>query len=221
MSLRPRRHIEPEWLDRIPPPDGAAESLQDLVRINRFSGGHRILRGLLRRSVPSGGSFSFLDVGCGSGDMGREVLRTWPLSRVTSLDYRLSHLKPAAGEKVAADAFHLPFAPRSFDFVFCSLFLHHFSDAGVVELLAAFRRVARRGVLVIDLERHPVAWYALPLTRWLFGWHPITLHDGPVSVQASFNAGELRRLAGRAGLPEPLVRTHRPWFRLSLVSKMY
>ena len=119
---------------------------------------------------------------------------------------------------MVADAFHLPFAPASFDLIHCSLFLHHFQDDAVIELLRCFGRVARRQVIVCDLERHPLAYYFLPATKWLFHWHPITLHDGPVSVKAAFKASELREFASAAGLSNIHVSAHRPAFRLCLIA---
>ena len=83
-----------------------------------------------------------------------------------------------------------------------SLFLHHFSDDQVVELLAEFRAVARRAVLAIDLERGPLAYYFMPATRWLFGWHDISMHDGPASVQAAFKRDELASLARKGRIDE-------------------
>jgi hypothetical protein len=100
----------------------------------------------------------------------------------------------------------------------CSFFLHHFPDAQVVELLRVLWQTARRALIVLDLERHPLPYYFLPATKWVFGWGPLVLHDGPISVEAAFRAGELRHLAEQAGVPNPLVRQHRPAFRLSLIA---
>ncbi len=167
-----------------------------MVRVNKYWGGHSTLRKLVDGAIPPGETFTLLDVGAASGDMGR-CLRAWRLQvQVTCLDYIESHLKACAGARVASDAFALPFAPRSFDYVFCSLFLHHFTDEQVVELLAGFGRVTRKQVLAIDLGRHPVPYYFLSQTRWLFGWHPVTVYDGAISVEAAFRREELPSLGG-------------------------
>jgi SAM-dependent methyltransferase len=161
-----------------------------------------------------------LDVGAASGDMGAALRRRYPGATMTSLDRRCVHLEKAAHPKLVGDAFQLPFAERSFDFVFSSLFLHHFSDEQVVELFRNFRAVARRAVLAIDLERGPLAYYFIPATKWLFGWHDISLYDGPVSVRAAFKKDELLSLAHCSGLAEARVNVHRPWARLSLVAPL-
>ncbi len=211
------RFIVPEMLDHAPP-DVTRASLRDLARINRYLGGYYVLGRLFSGVAKSGDSFSVLDIGAASGDMGAAIRRRYPRAIVTSLDYKGDHLAQAADPKVVADAFRLPFRPASFDFVFSSLFLHHFSNDQVVELFRSFRCLARRAVLAIDLERGPLAYHFLPSTRWAFGWHDITINDGQISVAAALKKDELLALAVRAGLDGARVRVHRPWSRLSMVA---
>lgn len=214
-----QRFIAPEMLDHVPPEEARA-NLADLVRINRYFGAYGILREMMRGLVAPEESFSMLDVGAASGDMGAALRRNYPQAVVTSLDHRDVHLDEAAQPKLVGDAFQLPFGPSSFDFVFSSLFLHHFSNEQVVDLLRNFKCVARRAVLAIDLDRGPVAYYFLPWTRWLFRWRRITLNDGPISVEAAFKKDELLVLARRAGLEQARVAVHRPWARLSLIAPL-
>ena len=88
----------------------------------------------------------------------------------------------------------------------------------IAVLLAGFGRVARKQVLVIDLWRHPVPYYFISRTRWLFGWHPVTVYDGAISVEAAFRPLELEELARQAGLRNPRVRRFRPAFRIALAA---
>lgn len=219
MRFRRSRWIQPELLDDQPP-ERAAPSLRDIVRINRYLGGHAVLRKAVSRAVGDKPAFRFLDVGAGSGDAAGIVRSSWPNAATVSLDYRHHHVRSAPAGRIVGDAFHLPVRPASFDVVYSGLFLHHFSDSDVVKLLAGMREASRGWVIVNDLERHFLSWAFLPATRWLFGWDPITLHDGPASVQASFTAAELKDLAARAGMPDADVRMHRPAFRLSLLARV-
>ena len=209
------RVLKPEILDTLPP-DEARGSLADLARINKHWGGHSTLRKLVDDVIPREEAFTILDVGSASGDMGRCLSELRPLAQVTCLDYIESHLEGSQGSRVAADAFALPFRARSFDYVFSSLFLHHFTNEQVVELLAGFGRVARKQVLIIDLWRHPVPYYFISQTRWLFGWHPVTVYDGAISVEAAFSQRELLDLARRAGLAGARARSFIPAFRIAL-----
>lgn len=215
-DLKGGRVLKPELLD-----SAGRElrdlNLQDIVRINRWCGGHRVLLRVLRGLVSSRERFSVLDVGAASGDMGQCIREVFPNARVLLTDYRLAHLRNTALPRAAADAFRLPFLPGTFDFVICSSVLHHFPDGQVVDLIRKTRSFARRALIIIDLERHPIPYYFLPSTRSVFGWSTLTLHDGPISVAAGFRAEELASLTHAAGAGAVTVRKHRPWFRLSAV----
>ncbi len=213
------RRIEPELMDEADP-TVARMCLGDLVRINRNFGGHATVLKLLARAGCAGESFSFLDVGAASGDVARVVKAAFPSSWIVSLDQNAVNLELAPRQKVLADAFRLPFASRSFDYVFSSLFLHHFDNEQIVFLLRHFAEIARKGVLISDLERHIVPYLFLPATRWLFGWHWMAVRDGMVSVRAALTAAELASLANRAGLRNVDVVAHRPAFRLSLAGSV-
>jgi SAM-dependent methyltransferase len=195
----------------------AEKNLHDMARINRWFGPHRALLRVIKDLVSPQEQFSLLDVGAGSGDMGNCILKRFRHAKVVSLDLRINHLHNVQSPRVAADAFQLPFLPKAFDFVLCSSFLHHFPDSQVINLIAELRRVTRRAVIVLDLERHPVAHSFLPMTKRLFGWSPLTIHDGPVSVAAAFHPVELAALVRAAGADSTIVQRHRPWFRISAV----
>jgi SAM-dependent methyltransferase len=213
---RSSRTLIPELLETA---DAALadRNLLDIARINRWFGGHRALVRVLKDLAPRGKPFSVLDVGAGSGDMGNCIRRRFQNATVVSLDHRRFHLHRALGPRVAADAFQLPFLPNAFDFVLCSSVLHHFADHEVIKLIAHLRRFARRALIVLDLERHRLAYYFLPLTHQILGWSALTVHDGPVSVAAGFRPEELAVLAHAAGCGAAAVQRHWPWFRLSVV----
>jgi ubiquinone/menaquinone biosynthesis C-methylase UbiE len=210
------RRIEPEFLDEADPRE-AEENLKDIIRLNESFGGHAIVRDLLKRAVERDDQFSMLDVGAASGDTARLVSSEYPRARIVSFDLNAFNFRLAPRPKVRGDAFELPFAAKSFDLVFCSLFLHHFEDEKVVDLLRDFARLARKAVLISDLERHTLAYWFLPATKWIYRWHWMTVHDGKISIRAAFTGDELRSLAERAGMIDVGVSVHRPAFRLSLI----
>ena len=76
--------------------------------------------------------------------------------------------------------------------------LHHFGDHEVIKLIEQLRQVACGALIVLDLERHWLAYHFLPLTQLIFGWGALT-DDGPVSVAAGFRSEELAVLAHAAG----------------------
>lgn len=218
IACRNGRVLKPELLDTLPQERGRA-NLRDLVRINRRWGGLSTLRWLLRAAQVDE-RFSLVDIGAASGDMGAAIGTKYPQAKVVSVDYVPWHLEKAGQPKVGADAFALPFRDATFDYSFCSLFLHHFTNEQIVRLLAEFKRVARKAVLVIDLERHPIPYYFVPWTRWLFRWDPITCHDAAISVEAAFQASELEELARAAGLRSPMAKNFRPAFRIAMIARI-
>ncbi len=211
------RLIEPEIMDHVPPEE-ARPNLADLVRINRILGGHSVLRKMLPAIVKTSEPATFLDVGAASGDTARLVRELYPDAFVVSLDYNSTNLEKAPLPKVIADAFALPFGPRTFDYVLSSLFLHHFENFQVVALLREFYAIANKGLLVCDLERHVLPYLFMRTTKPIFRWNEITVQDGLKSVRAAFRRGELEALAEEAGIANPKVVGHRPAFRLALTA---
>ncbi len=160
-----------------------------------------------------------LDIGAASGDTGQMLRSLYPGASVTNLDYNAVNLGAAPHPKLLGDAFALPFRPGSFDYVISCLFLHHFTDEQVKNLLRSFYAVARRGLMIADLERHAVPYCFLPATRHLFRWERITVHDGMISVRAAFRKSELLELAREAGIPNAQANVYRPAFRISLTAR--
>lgn len=173
----------------------------------------------MEQVAESNDEFTVLDVGAASGDTARFITELYPGASVTSVDHNFVNLEAAPQPKVIANAFELPFPPASFDYVMSSLFLHHFGDEQVVALLRAFYGIARRALLVCDLERNIVPYWFLPATKRLFGWNKITVHDGRISVRAAFRIRELLALSKQAGIEKAEAAVYRPAFRIALVAQ--
>jgi len=73
---------------------------------------------------PLAGDACILDLGGGSGMMGR-ALGVADMSRIVCIDISLNMLRHSAGLAVQGDALCLPFLDRAFDVVIAAAFLHH------------------------------------------------------------------------------------------------
>ena len=99
-----------------------------------------------------------------------------------------------------ADGLCLPFRARTFDVVLCSTMLHHLEWQQGITLLQNMAAVARYGVVVTDLVRSRLYYYAARLMLALMACHDVTRHDGPLSVLRAYSVGEVREMARLAGL---------------------
>lgn len=214
-AWRPFRVSESEILDGVPAA-AAITNMRDLARINRYFGGNSLLKKGIQSLARDTRDLRVLDVAAGTGFTARWLERALPGCRVTATDLRADLLSLGVGPGVAADAVSLPFRDGAFDIVVSTLFLHHLDERQLVAAITEMLRVSRRGVVAIDLMRHPIAFHFLHWSNPLFHWHWITRVDGSRSVQAAFQRGELQGLLDAAGFREARVRGHLPWFRLSV-----
>jgi len=200
----PDRRPADELLDGDVPAPEAEASLSDIEWVHRNLGGRALLA---RRLLPllsalagSRGSLSLLDLGCGSGHVGRDLLSAFARRggslRAFGVDLKLTHARLSPrGRAAAADALALPVADRSVDVVFSTLFLHHFSPAEIATLLAEAERVARRAVVAFDLMRHRIPLALISVVGPLAFRSRISTLDGQSSVRQAYTREEMARLA--------------------------
>jgi ubiquinone/menaquinone biosynthesis C-methylase UbiE len=215
-------------------PQELARSLADLQEVNRWLGGARVALDALRPLLTADGprELRVLDVGTGSADIPL-ALSAWARRagrrvRVVATDVHAGTLAVAKARAVgdpaveveAADALDLPYPDGAFDVAMCHTALHHFDPPEAARVLAELGRVATRGVVVTDLYR---SWTGLAAVRLmaLTVWrrHPVTRHDGPVSVRAAYTPAELRGLAREAGLRVTRLRTYFFYNRMTMVAE--
>ncbi len=196
---------------------------RDVERANAWFGGDRaVLREI--RPFLSGWPSSratVLDVGTGAGGIAGLIRAEGQRRGVTvttiGLELRavLARAARASGSVVVrGDALRLPFADRAADFVVCSQLLHHFRRPEALRLLRELGRIARRRVIVCDLRRSWVAAGGFWLASHTLRFHPVTRHDGFVSVMRGFSHAELLALVHAAVEESPTVR-RRLGFRLA------
>lgn len=175
--------------------------------VHRIFGENRALRRALFPEIGNvGDDLSILDVGAGSGELLDSILK-WnirPKPFLVGAEINADAARSIENRAISAvrcDALLLPFADNSFDFVVCSLFLHHLTDEKAVVLLAEMKRVARNRIFAIDLHRSPVAYYFYKIVGSMF-LQRFTVEDGSLSILRAFKPSELEHLARAAGLKE-------------------
>ena len=116
------------------------------------------------------------------------------------------------------DVRSLPFAPRSFDVVTASLFLHHFDEDEAPEVLRRLFALARRALVVNDLRRARVPWLFGRAVFPLAFESEISVEDGLLSIRRAFRPAELGDAFRRAGLGDVRVERSFP-YRLIAVAR--
>src|SRR5574341_331436 len=127
-------------------------ALPALATANRWFGGAGALLRPLGRLLGDGWEqpIRILDVGTGGADIPRAVV-TWARRRglrlkIVGVEFNLAAaIRAALASRafpeiqiVRGDAFHLPFQPKAFDVITCSMVLHYFPASRAVALLQAF-----------------------------------------------------------------------------------
>ena len=214
LTARPRT-VRPEILDELPPTDARAiRSRRDLQRVNRVMGSCGILSRAVQHALaaaPPHAAPRILELGAGDGTLALRIATrlaaSWPVAELTLLD-RQTLISDATGtgfthlgwslRPLTVDALEWARAPNRqqrscrWDVVLTNLFLHHFDDAGLRELLAA---AAGRcdAFIACEPRRSPAALAGSRLLPAL-GVSADTRHDAMVSVRAGFRGHELSRL---------------------------
>lgn len=227
------RIVRPEILDELPPADARAiRSRRDLQRVNRVLGSCGILSRAVRHtlaSAPPDAAPCILELGGGDGTLAlriaKRLVTSWPVAELTLLD-RQALISAATGTAFAhlgwslrpltVDALAWARAPTQqqrsgrWDVILANLFLHHFDDTGLRELLAA---AAERcaGFIACEPRRSLVALAGSRLLPAL-GVSADTRHDAVISVGAGFLGDELSRLWPTAGRTPWQLTEHRAGF---------
>lgn len=209
------RAVCPEILDELPPGDARAiRSRRDLQRVNHVIGSCGILSRAARHTLASGARqtpLRILELGAGDGTLAlRTAMRlatSWPVAELTLLDSQ-ALIAEATGAAFAhlgwtlrlltVDALEWARAltrqqlSNRWDVILANLFLHHFEEDGLRELLSA---VADRCDAFVACEPRRSA-FALIGSRLLYALNVSadTRHDAIVSVRAGFRDNELSRM---------------------------
>jgi len=221
--LTPRRRRGVELLDDpAVDPEVIKRSMSDVVRSNAVFGGTHAAMAELRPAIALlGRSGTLLDVGTGAGDIPATARQTAAQAGVSLWTIGVDVAEPLIfatrlrnSVVVRGDALRLPFRDSAVDVVMCSQVLHHFRADDAVTLVREMDRVARLRVIISDLRRSWFAASGLWAASFVLGFHPVSRHDGVVSVMRGFVRAELADIVEAATGGRPTVR-RRPGFRLT------
>ncbi len=199
------RSLQPEILDRLDVDDPrAVQSRRDLQIVNSIMGHARFLERALRGSIA--GSL-LVELGSGDGTLllsvarrlgaQAEPVRAVFVDRRPSLSTETREAFQAVGWQIAIreeDVFEWLKRPNPelSDVTIANLFLHHFADRELSELLERASQQTRR-FIACEPVRSTAAMVGVSLLG-LLGCNDVTRHDGRISVRAGFRGRELSTL---------------------------
>lgn len=230
MRFFPKRKEESEWMDQPDcSPEALEASLKDLCWVNRYLGGASVIKRLLQKIIHQKGlrKFSILDIATGSGDIPIEMVK-WGRSNgfeitIKALDKNSEIIKIAQSISKdcpeisfeVSDFFKNTYPGQSFDFCISSLFLHHLSSDLIKPFLKEIFRLCRHAVVVNDLVRGWIPYTLFKLIGPVAGLHPMTRHDGAVSILRALTISELESIVKDCHFNFYQIQSHFP-YRLSL-----
>ncbi|AXT18670.1 methyltransferase domain-containing protein [Flavobacteriaceae bacterium AU392] len=184
-------------------------TLDQLANINKWLGGNQVtLSGLktMLKKHPKDEIITIVDLGCGGGDMlrliadyGRKHGYIFKLIGIDANEYTVEHAKKRSQayheiQFLKQDIFSEEFNTLSYDIVIATLFLHHFKEDQILNLLRSILEKARIGVLINDLHRHRLAYYLFKLLSLTIK-NKMVKEDGLVSILRGFKRIDLIQIS--------------------------
>ena len=181
------------------------DTLDKLGNINKWLGGNRVtLNGIaqLLKNKPKDKTYTIIDLGCGHGDILRLVAN---YGRKHKYNFKLIGIDANADAIAYAnelstdfpelsfesiDVFSDQFEVLDFDIALTTLFLHHFKDNDILNLLKRLSKNANLGIVVNDLQRSKIAYRLFQLLGLTIS-NDMIVEDGLTSILRAFSRKDL------------------------------
>jgi len=189
------------------------DTLDKLASINKWLGGNHVtIDGLktLLNGHPKEQPITIVDLGCGGGDLLRDVARfgmrngySFKVIGVDANEDTVNYARELSRAYPEISFIHCniysdDFQSIEYDIVLTSLFLHHFKDEELEALLSTVLPKVSIGILVNDLHRHPMAYYLFRLLCLVIS-NRMVKEDGLTSILKGFKRQELKMISAQIG----------------------
>ena len=199
------------------PKDLLYRNLVELEFINKYLGGHSIsIKGIKTLVVDYSKTYTIADIGCGGGDS-LKAIAAWSKKENYKVNLLGVDLKEACINyaKINCSEYTMNFLCEDFrttfssatpiDIVHASLFCHHFTENEIIEFIQLCSK--HKAIFVInDLERNPIAYYAIKLLTKLFSKSPLVKNDAPLSVLRGFKKVEWQAILKKSGIKKYSIK---------------
>jgi 2-polyprenyl-3-methyl-5-hydroxy-6-metoxy-1,4-benzoquinol methylase len=191
------------------------ECLRHIEVVNQFTLGYRPVLLWLKKILPavsSGRLVTIVDVGCGRGEMLRQIM-TWAQRKkinlcLTGIDinpWAIASAKKATPQDMdidyqAADIFKID-TSQKYDFIISTHFTHHLRNGDLTRFLQWMECHAVQGWFINDLHRHMAPYLFIKYVLSLVPINKMSRNDGPLSVARAFTARDWQQILQQAGIP--------------------
>jgi 2-polyprenyl-3-methyl-5-hydroxy-6-metoxy-1,4-benzoquinol methylase len=204
------RSTQKELLDAedIPTAD-LYQNLRELDTINTLLGGYNITFSALKKIIRPEKNYTLIDIGCGGGDTLKHI-KKWQIHKnlhfnligidlkPVCIDYALQH-NPAENIRYICDDYRNMFQHvTNIDIIHACLFCHHLTESQLIELIK-FSTQRNITLIINDLERNPIAYYAIKILTAIFSKSYLVKNDAPLSVARGFKKKEWIAIIEKAG----------------------
>lgn len=214
--FRQRSHKK-ELLDseNIPEAD-LFQNLKELHTINSLLGGYKISLSALSFLADKRQTLSLVDIGCGGGDSLR-AMHNWALKRgynfnLYGVDLKKECIAYCNARHAGTGIQFIEDDYRNFNqhvnssgIIHACLFCHHLSNEEIRQLVQFC--IQKKWVLLInDLHRHFLAYYAIKWLTLFFSKSYLVKNDAPLSVLRGFKKSEWNEILKTSGAKNYTVK---------------
>ena len=185
------------------------DALDKLATINTWLGGNGVtIEGLktLLKEQSKDKTITIIDLGCGGGDILRDIAAfgqkegyTFELIGIDANQHAVDYATKLSADHsnirfLHYDVFSEEFKALKYDIAITTLFLHHFKEDQLLELLNHLLDRSKIGLVVNDLHRTRLAYYLFKLIT-IPVKNKMIIEDGLTSVLRGFKRNELETLS--------------------------
>ncbi len=214
--------------------DELRKNLAEFEKFNNWFGSKRLLTKSLNKIKNKFSNkfhqnpITLCDLCCGGGDLLRAIEK-WSSyhgikmtligidANPSIIDYAIKNSTkyPLIQYKV-----HNVFSPEleqmKFDIVSINSACHHFNNEDLIKLLQLFSKQTRLAIVINDLHRYWLSYYAIKLISKIFKFSELAKHDAPLSVMRAFTKNDLIEILEEANIKQ--FEIHWAWpFRWSVI----